>query len=469
MRGLKMYKINELIGQTLSENSAFLVDVIRSKQLIIANPITKIETFAQQSVRIGMNNVVTFSDNKGANVWYLIQLTQLIDGYVVGDYSVNLNEKPDVTKAIRFIKENQVNQLDGKLNGRVEGVIVSQTRPYHFMYDQYVHLFSQVNKGLLDYAFTDETCFLDKLPNGKSLQKAQKNQCYLFPTIQAGCYTGEAAIAMNHYLTNQAENIKSEGLVLWFGITGQKRSWLEQVEGCIALSKEILKYYSHLTLIIDGWTSYHGEGSYTQVDHEVLDQIKHKANGIKGINVVNIIDKDYISKIAYAKIVDYFVVNDGTGALIPYSVCRKKGITHGVIDTFKRINSSDIKRVPESKITTEKNKIMMNNSYSFSWTIIYNLLVSLGLKGKIIEEETIGAIPSKLIFSKMAIKAKAQPADILRDIALKFEQSGDINTALALMLKAKEQRPEGPLIREKCELYQEFLLNTHQEKNDNNG
>jgi len=47
--------------------------------------------------------------------------------------------------------------------------------------------------------------------------------------------------------------------------------------------------------------------------------------------------------------------------------------------------------------------------------------------------------------------------DILREVAIAFEQSGDVNTALKIMQQAYRLRPEGPLINQKLQEYRQIL------------
>lgn len=61
------------------------------------------------------------------------------------------------------------------------------------------------------------------------------------------------------------------------------------------------------------------------------------------------------------------------------------------------------------------------------------------------------------IFSKLP--PKSEPAEILRDVALAFENIGDISTAVKIMEKAKLMRPKGPLINAKIKKYSHFLNN----------
>lgn len=52
---------------------------------------------------------------------------------------------------------------------------------------------------------------------------------------------------------------------------------------------------------------------------------------------------------------------------------------------------------------------------------------------------------------------KLQPAEILRDSALIFEENGDIETALKIMKQARILRPQGPFINKKIQEYEEYL------------
>ena len=45
----------------------------------------------------------------------------------------------------------------------------------------------------------------------------------------------------------------SEPLV-WVGITGQKRCWLEQISGTVHILNKLYEYYPNLGVIFDGWT-----------------------------------------------------------------------------------------------------------------------------------------------------------------------------------------------------------------------
>jgi hypothetical protein len=70
-------------------------------------------------------------------------------------------------------------------------------------------------------------------------------------------------------------------------------------------------------------------------------------------------------------------------------------------------------------------------------------------------ERGVDIHPSKKIFSALMknLNEKPEIADILREVALEFERSGDITTATKIMEQAHIQRPKGPYIKRKLEEY----------------
>jgi len=92
------------------------------------------------------------------------------------------------------------------------------------------------------------------------------------------------------------------------------------------------------------------------------------------------------------------------------------------------------------------------------------------MKLNIVEDELSKNILKKLliyidtkfnndIFKNLNLKIKngSESADILRDVALAFEQSGDITTAKTIIQKAHNLRENGPFIKQKLEEYKKIL------------
>ncbi|MGP7735213.1 sulfotransferase domain-containing protein [Oceanimonas smirnovii] len=60
-------------------------------------------------------------------------------------------------------------------------------------------------------------------------------------------------------------------------------------------------------------------------------------------------------------------------------------------------------------------------------------------------------------FSNLSKHRNLESPDILREVALAFEKSGDIHTAFKIMEKAHSLRPDGPFIRRKLDEYRTAL------------
>lgn len=79
-----------------------------------------------------------------------------------------------------------------------------------------------------------------------------------------------------------------------------------------------------------------------------------------------------------------------------------------------------------------------------------NILFSQQQKILVEEKNSFESLSAKL--SKIST-----PADTLREVAIRFEESGDIQTALKVMEQAYILRPEGPAIKQKINAYKELL------------
>ena len=118
--------------------------------------------------------------------------------------------------------------------------------------------------------------------------------------------------------------------VLWIGITGQKRAWVEQVEGSIKIIDYIAKTYSNPCIVIDGWTSCVSPNAQDQKEVENDMQIFRaiRAGVDEKIHFYNLIGAELIEKIAVAQKIDFFVANAMTGSMNVARVCGKPGVAH---------------------------------------------------------------------------------------------------------------------------------------------
>ena len=77
--------------------------------------------------------------------------------------------------------------------------------------------------------------------------------------------------------------------------------------------------------------------------------------------------------------------------------------------------------------------------------------------GRQVSINKLAGITSKNVFSNINLVENMEVADVLRETAFAFKAVGDVSTALLIMEKALEQRPDGPVIRKTLEQYRKEL------------
>ena len=124
--------------------------------------------------------------------------------------------------------------------------------------------------------------------------------------------------------------------LLWVGITGQKRCWLEQVEGTAAILNKLYEHYPNLGVVFDGWTpplvsgdrsDYHRKES--RKDNDVIQEIIKKLPSQKAYGRFGIIaGLPMLEKIRIGMSVDLFMANYTTGSINIARICQKPGVGH---------------------------------------------------------------------------------------------------------------------------------------------
>ena len=151
-------------------------------------------------------------------------------------------------------------------------------------------------------------------------------------------------------------------LILWFGISGQKRIWVEQEDFLPALVEKLTPWFDSFVFVIDGFTEYE-DSNHTPLrgskatpvsqDLEVMASIHERLLPFPNVSVVNMVGKTYREKIKQCESVDFFIANAGAGQLVPHRFCKKPGILHSnekhcVFPTG--INNTTVKIVDKSLV-----------------------------------------------------------------------------------------------------------------------
>lgn len=270
-----------------------------------------------------------------------------------------------------------------------------------------------------------------------------------------------------------SEALKKNYFIIWLGVTTGKRRWIEEADAYINLIKKMLEIHAGLIVFIDGWTATHQEkgvkssNNLFNEDSKVAENIIGSFSGDESVVFFSLIGKKAEEKIAIADKVDFFVANHATGSIWVSRVARKSGVTH-ISNAARKsakllhihwssslISAEDVFDIKESCNPTVYNVSYSVSVDSFLSKCFYKLYCDSVLEKKARE----GFLLNKSCdiekgqhlkyFDDISMKVNPQhkSADILRLIAMSFEKSGDINTAIVLMRKAHELRPNGPVIK----------------------
>jgi hypothetical protein len=313
-----------------------------------------------------MCNYIFFRDSNNQNQWILCQCTSFVDAIFSEKYSgkhkSSTNENVILGSIHQIFKNDNKNDSKScKIEKAIfSGYLLDQTRPYHHFYDQLkwlVHF--QTEKPIV----SNKSFFVPKTFR-KGISSSKKKPTFaMFPVVigsnQLGIKLDKYSDKMEkvvykdslkdlcggaiHYRWWQAINlfkripIKNKTLTLWFGISGQKRIWVEQEDFLPTLVQQLTPWFESFTFLIDGYTQYEYSEDDTikgskslgiDQDSEIVNSITQKLVPYQNTSVVNLVGQTYRQKIQQCQSIDFFIANAGAGQLIPHRFCKKTGILH---------------------------------------------------------------------------------------------------------------------------------------------
>jgi hypothetical protein len=487
-RGIENFDIESLLkwhGKFLKEGA-----------VILNHPTKEGVTCICKSNEIVRNaNALFFSEIGNSDVsWVAIQFGSLIDVIIVDGVAYSFNPKGllppqvkinNVSRDVISLIESEGFSLSSKKFG---GIGVSHERPYHFFYDQFIYavkLHRRVKESNLKIVSLGKLFFNVKTIDSTINNNVDEVDFYLFPTtvkgMQQNIHAKEQLYNNASYFEGLIHNAvvkfkrtkKNNELVIWLGITGQKRSWNQQVIGYASIINRLANIYEHVHVLFDGYTSFAGESSVNKSDTLVVNDVVAQVNADNFTYDV-MVGMDYKSKVSKGLTADVFIANAGTGSLVPLRFCKLKGVLHSntKLKTFDDVYpvsvfSVDNKYIRDDEADTAKSMDMI--SYDIGVDVVFDyLLKALGLS-KETTEKALNASVFDVVNSEAnevnnkfknvnnIFNTKRPSFYILRELAILFEKSGDIATALSIMLQAKKLRPDGPLINLKISEYRKRL------------
>ena len=404
----------------------------QKENLLLPHPfIENVKTFPVTSLRQGMCNFIFFNDQSTKHPWILCQCTSFIDAIFSETYSGKHKSSSNdlvIQKAIKTVfkteKLNQEKILCTTEKAVFSGYLLDQTRPYHHFYDQLkwiVHL--QNDQPVV----STRSFFVPKYFKQRTSITSKKTTYSMFPLVigsnQLGIKLDKYSDKMErvvkedsfkglrggilHYRLNQVFYAlkrltnKNKTLTLWFGVSGEKRMWIEQEDFLPALVQQLKPWFNSFVFMIDGFTQYENTNYHPVTDcqssgiiHdlEIVNAIKKKLLPFSNVSIINLVGQTYRKKIQQCQFVDFFIANAGAGQLVPHRFCKKPGILHsnekhcifsmGIDNTtVKLVDKSLVRDVGNLFATSEKMKKNKNRvgliSYSIQEQIVIDMVINM--------------------------------------------------------------------------------------------
>lgn len=427
------------------------------------------------------------------------------------------------TRLLEYVRDNisdVTKYLDKKDHVEFGGILISNPRPFHFFYDLLPGLeiiikekenSNNWEKKELDIFFDPESSFIHpntlfrsgcKIEAARDLEAfsiRNKNKFYISPAINYNFIKEDDELResidskIRSYppqknlefieKTSPAEREGNKGSILiWIGITSQKRVWLNQEECIISILNTLSDIQKNVTVLFDGWTSCI-EPSKADIINSDSDTLIYESIASKlstKIKTINLIGMSSNEKVTYGNLADIFIANHSAGSLHISRICKKSGISH--INTAMEHDYQwhyDVEPLPrhciENVLDNKNNTIgAIGVDYNVEFrclsTVFFRKLKelkllpskssveSLVLKATSNYNNIISKKTNLAPFRNLKIKPNSESPDILRDIAIAFEMVGDIKTSYTVMSIARELRPAGPFINKKLNEYKTILM-----------
>lgn len=374
-----------------------VIDVIDVVRVVLPHPLRPEEnTRCRSSLRSGMYNLLFFSSETNDSKWILCQQTSFADAIITTAGLIGITKVGSGQKIKEYNEKFLAGDYENQFihNDEYGGLVLGQSKPFHFFYDQFINLPKLLagRRHLTNYVARGAGMFL--LPDGcLGIDSAEKKKqtYYFFPNVYGANERKKGDTASYYEDANHMEQAIASAyprrtpesaydLVLWIGITGQKRAWIEQVEGYAAIIHRLADQFPAMHVYVDGITAGDGKTSENLDDAAVVDQLTEKVGS--RVILQSVVGLDYPRKIALCHSVDVFISNGGTGAFVPLRICKKPGVMHSnqTVWTFNYDSYPDtiacIKGDPVPVIL-ENSKRHDYVSYSIDWREVYNRLVPI--------------------------------------------------------------------------------------------
>ncbi|MBT0818929.1 hypothetical protein KJQ73_04045, partial [Campylobacter lari] len=416
------------------------------------------------------SNYVFFIDEKNQHPWILCQVYDFFQFLITeeGIFSNPISHKEMKEEAIWDIRrlpmaiDENINLFENiKYNDNCFfGWLLRKNRPaHHFFEDIASYNILEIQKPM----FSRESYYT---PSVNTFLQEQAN-VFIYP----GIFRSLGGISMDIYkksnrkiyeeiVKKKIKKTKKNTLTIWLQLPGERRRWIEQIDGSISIINEYRKYFENIKIYFDGMTSFDGEKNDFPDNYAVFEQIKSEITD-KNIKLYSMIGKDYRTKILYCSQVDFAICETGTAMFVPNHICNKKTVVYYGYKTYEKADcyfTDNIYKIDSRYIKLYK--LFNNNSFEYHipYQHIFNLTVSIIEKIKGVKVCYLEVPPVDLIADYYELMQKYKMRFSIEHIAL-YNDYKDVLSNKIEQLSCKIQKLQNDI----NEINEKFLK-TIQEK-----
>lgn len=303
------------------------------------------------------------------------------------------------------------NVVTSKGNGNFFGLCLAQSRPYHYIYDYLFGLSLLLSRsnakfdvyGVSGFDFFDVS-FFENCNSYESLANEQLNRKCLsevgflvMPCVQyiySDYDRGLAALSSklielsNDLCSSQfsALDVLDADLIIWIGVSNEKRSWIEQLEGFASIILELNRVCKKIGVLVDGRTfplvPREADLANKVREDKLFDELVSRC---PDVNFFNMIGLQPVEKIYLAQKVDFFISSYATDSIYPSAICGKPGVVY-IAPSVGNQRSLHVHRniieVPSSKVKEllpagGHKASWHETSISMDWRDVYECVMQL--------------------------------------------------------------------------------------------
>ncbi|EOU9376610.1 hypothetical protein ACOJD2_000924 [Campylobacter coli] len=259
-------------------------------------------------------NIIFMTDRNNKNPWIFAQCFRSVNLVICQQAVFSIFEdNPGYNNNIMHTIQKLVNEYAFNYNiSKKFAILLSNTRPTHFFYMLLCYV---ISINFLNIKIPYQKCFFYSKKN--KISKSSNNRVFIFPTVMP--------LPINHFLNLNVSNFvlqesledydtlvekdnltQEYDLTIWLGLPGERRAWLEQIQGTANILKHLNKYFKKIKVYIDGITAYDGERQdfpenkilFNKVVNATKELLQKKYNNISintnsYNNIYSINSKDY--------------------------------------------------------------------------------------------------------------------------------------------------------------------------------